>query len=471
MTRRIQRVMRGMFGRRKRDRVLAALALAKMKWNCAKQIQRIIRGHLGRVLYAKLLFEMLQETRRWAATEIQRQFRGYRGRVLGAVARAIHLLRKKHAEAAFLLQRVVRGHFGRMRAKTQKETVMRWAIEKRSSTQIQRLFRGHKGREAAVIERELQAIEHKVKPLLLMLETKEAEEVKLARVIVRLEYTDSKLESELVEIERELDACMLTTAKYTDSARVNSTPQRYLTKYLRVRLKDHYEHEREIFKVKHTELNKRRVEMRELQKHIAAVRRELVPLTTGAVVEIKRKRSAALRSKIRDRDKHIARIQALFRRSLVRWAFSDPCRDYWIECFDPEQSESKYFYNTWSQETTWKMPLAFKYFVKWKNEPRSDRIAIIRKGKPKAIEDAKEDETTAQNLDEDSTSTAPKEDENRAGRPSKLEKSKSNRSVDSTSTSKSAASTTTGSTSAAGAGAGGARRKSKTKKAYDSDSD
>ena len=58
---------------------------------------------------------------------------------------------------------------------------------------------------------------------------------------------------------------------------------------------------------------------------------------------------------------------------MVRWAYSDPYRDYWIECYDPDQSESKYFFNTWSQETHWKMPLAFKYFCKWKTEPRPDR--------------------------------------------------------------------------------------------------
>ena len=54
----------------------------------------------------------------------------------------------------------------------------------------------------------------------------------------------------------------------------------------------------EVFKVKHTELQKRRVEERELLKQIAATKRELIPLTTGAVVNIKRQRSAMLRKKV-----------------------------------------------------------------------------------------------------------------------------------------------------------------------------
>ena len=41
----------------------------------------------------------------------------------------------------------------------------------------------------------------------------------------------------------ELQLCNKTTNKYTDSTRINNTPQRFLTKFLRVRLQDHLEHE------------------------------------------------------------------------------------------------------------------------------------------------------------------------------------------------------------------------------------
>ena len=46
----------------------------------------------------------------------------------------------------------------------------------------------------------------------------------------------------------------------------------------------------------------------------------------------------------------------------MRVAFTDEMRDYWIECYDLEQSDKPYYYNTFSEETVWKVPLAFKYF-------------------------------------------------------------------------------------------------------------
>ena len=54
--------------------------------------------------------------------------------------------------------------------------------------------------------------------------------------------------------------------------------------------------------------------------------------------------------------------QGALLRAIVRVAYSDPMRDYWIECYDLEQSDKPYYYNTYSEETVWKVPLAFKYF-------------------------------------------------------------------------------------------------------------
>jgi len=43
-------------------------------------------------------------------------------------------------------------------------------------------------------------------------------------------------------------------------------------------------------------------------------------------------------------------------------AYSDPARDYWVECFDEEQGEEKYYFNTWSQATCWEKPMAYQLF-------------------------------------------------------------------------------------------------------------
>ena len=101
---------------------------------------------------------------------------------------------------------------------------------------------------------------------------------------------------------------------------------------------------------------------RGLERHIRAARRELFPLTAGMVSEVKKNRGKRLREKVRLERRSCSTIQALWRRALVRVAYTDPLRDYWIECYDEDQGPDVYYYNTWSQETSWKVPSAVKYF-------------------------------------------------------------------------------------------------------------
>lgn len=87
------------------------------------------------------------------------------------------------------------------------------------------------------------------------------------------------------------------------------------------------------------------------------------------VSEIKRNRAKRLRAKVRLQRSSCIKIQALWRRALTRVAYKDPLRDYWVECFDEEQGPDPYYYNTWSQETSWKVPNAVKYFHR-KRDPK-----------------------------------------------------------------------------------------------------
>ena len=92
---------------------------------------------------------------------------------------------------------------------------------------------------------------------------------------------------------------------------------------------------------------------------------ELVPLTTGLVVHAKKERSARLRAIVRRKRKMATRIQALWRGAIVRVAFNDLDRDYWIQCFDAEQGEDPYYYNTITHQTTWTKggPWCWRLFV------------------------------------------------------------------------------------------------------------
>ena len=108
--------------------------------------------------------------------------------------------------------------------------------------------------------------------------------------------------------------------------------------------------------------------MRNLRDKVSAARKELIPLTTGLIERTKKERSKRLRDRVRLVRKSVTFMQAIMRRALVLWANSDSYRDYWIECVDEEQGDLPYYYNTWSQVTSWKMPLAYRYFHKFKND-------------------------------------------------------------------------------------------------------
>jgi hypothetical protein len=69
-----------------------------------------------------------------------------------------------------------------------------------------------------------------------------------------------------------------------------------------------------------------------------------------------------LRTKVRLLANSATKIQQLWRKTIARSAFLDPARDYWIECYDEEQSDQVFYFNTWTQETSWTKPLAYKYF-------------------------------------------------------------------------------------------------------------
>ena len=239
----IQRIAHGKIGRIRAQQRRDEIALFKIRWHMAREIQRVFRGHRGRLRYKYFREMARQKKRNAAALVIQYNYRGYRGRLLAAVARALRLLRAKQQFCSVEIQRFLRGCMGRYRFKVHKEFVTRRKRQTLACIQIQRMFRGHKGREAREIEFHLQRLENSARPLISHLHQVEDEAEKLRNVIRKLETIEKRMHEELFQIERELEHCMKTTNKYTDSARINQTPQRFLTKFLRVRLKDHLDHE------------------------------------------------------------------------------------------------------------------------------------------------------------------------------------------------------------------------------------
>lgn len=364
MVRVIQRIARGRIGRKRANVRRWELEHAHMLWCRARLIQKTYRGLIGRrrwiaAFHARELWKKMR-----AATQIQRIFRGFRGKILANIAKALRIVRIRKSRAAMLIQRVMRGIMAREGVKHYRVNVLRDKTRKKAVLVLQRVFRGHKGREAAEIEKELRLFESKAKPLIDLIKKLEADSLEQAKTIARLDDIVARSEEELFKIERELAMCMQTTAKYCDSNRINNTPQRFLTKYLRIRLKDHFDHEKELHQARFREAIKRKGECRNNDVEIAAARRELIPLTTGVVIGVKKRRAEELRARVRRRNAGSTKIQALWRRAIVRVAYADPVRDHWIKCYDLDQSDKPYYFNTWSNATEWKEPLAHKFFCR-----------------------------------------------------------------------------------------------------------
>ena len=364
----IQRIIRGKFGRIRWRIREEEIRMWEYRFYCATTCQRIYRGHRGRTYAEAVRREKFRILRNRMATEIQRLFRGSRGRILASVTRALTELRERNQWYAREIQRVMRGTIARMHLEEARKEKARIERINRACQKVQRIFRGHKGREASYLEYELQRMEGMAAPLIKLLKEQEAAYEAQAKVVRQAAYKDQLLEEQLMQVKKELTHVIVTKSKFTDCDKITGTPQRFLTKYLRVRLQDHYDHEEEVFKVRRTELRreqKKEVERREAMEH---TRRELVPLTTGLVAKAKKERSARLRQMVRDKRRAATLMQALWRRALTRITYKEEERDYWIECFDEQQGEEPYYFNTLTETTKWRAPRAYKLFCEFRKD-------------------------------------------------------------------------------------------------------
>lgn len=234
----MQKIVRGKFGKKIAIRRRKELQMKLLRIKCAITVQRVYRGHAKR-LYVKHLRELMrQEMMLKACIDIQKIWRGCRAKMLVAVLKALKLLRKKQSYYAGEIQRVFRGGRSRTKLKSMYDELARILRINRAAINIQRLFRGHKGREVCEVELALKGMEGKAGPLFLLLRSLEEKSQNTTRMVSKLESFVNLTQNEADEIERELLHATKTTSKFTDSKRVNGIPQRFLTKFLIVRLQD-----------------------------------------------------------------------------------------------------------------------------------------------------------------------------------------------------------------------------------------
>lgn len=115
-------------------------------------------------------------------------------------------------------------------------------------------------------------------------------------------------------------------------------------------------------RVKYLEVQAKRAELRDVETDMKYTKRELEPLTTGLIADVKRKRTKYLRDMIHTRRQAATKIQSIWRRALVRFALYDPYKEGWIQRLDKRKSDKPYYLNTISKEVTWTKPLAYWFF-------------------------------------------------------------------------------------------------------------
>jgi len=152
-----------------------------------------------------------------------------------------------------------------------------------------------------------------------------------------------------------------TKATWFDSASLSGRPQRYLTKYLQTQLSE------QLTKVKEDAedaLDRQaavRARVRETERVLRQVKRELLPLKRGVELETKELRTQRLRGRVRGEKRGATLMQALLRGHLVRAALRSETAAHWGEYSD-EATGDVYYYNTWTEDTRWVQPMEMRLF-------------------------------------------------------------------------------------------------------------
>ncbi|CAM9288359.1 unnamed protein product [Ectocarpus sp. 13 AM-2016] len=351
--------------------VLAALKARRdlkiLEWEMALKVQAAWRGRVAKMMVMTMRILREQARQKAAAITIQSFWRAVRARHLATIQRALFKIRQmqdgasKGECALSEIQRIYRGFKGRLRAKARRKVFESDLGREAAAMNIERVFRGHKGRERFEVKQHLRALESKARPLLLKLDELTHNAAKLSERQRFVATAVKPLRAEHVTIREELFHIRHTTDKYTDSDKVNGCRQRFLTKFLQVRLVELKANVEERLEKLDAEAIEIEVKERHNTRVIRQTERELIPLGKGTVEKVKLLRTARLRKKARSERSGSITIQRIFRGWRVRRAINSWYRDYWIESEDAATGDV-YYVNTWNQEMRWVKPLEISLF-------------------------------------------------------------------------------------------------------------
>ncbi|CAM9339293.1 unnamed protein product [Scytosiphon promiscuus] len=372
----IQSVTRMRKGRAVLTALKARRDLKILEWEMALRVQAAWRGRMAKMVALSMRILQEQERQRVAAITIQSFWRAVRARHLTTIQRAMFKIRQIQGGASkgeyptpaieehLQIQRVYRGFKGRLRAKARKTVFEADLGREAAAMSIAKVFRGHKGRERFDCKQHLRALEYKARPLLLKLNELTETAAKLSNRMKYLARTAEPLRAEHTTLREELFHIRHTTDKYTDTDKarqINGCRQRFLTKFLKVRLVEVKQTVEERLEKLEAEAIEVEVKERRNTRVLRQTERELIPLGKGTVEKVKLLRTARLRKKVRSERSGAGTIQRIFRGWRVRKAINSWYRDYWIESEDAATGDV-YYVNTWNQEIRWVKPLEISLF-------------------------------------------------------------------------------------------------------------
>lgn len=358
----LQRLIRGYLGRLEARKRLKVIEEDTKQWYCILNIQRVFRGYLGREIARKEAYHRYYMLKTSSAIVIQKHFRGYCGRLVANMIQALRNIKLERANAILTIQRITRGYFGRCHANILKEEVFYQQKINIAAIHIQKTFRGYFCRLMLFVDKMMSMNDHLITPLQEKLQIHENIAKELEERLNQSQKQFDLDEKELKQIRNELDYVLMTTNETSDSLRLNGILQRYPTYFLREKLLEYYNLKVEIQDRLNDDIEKLTTNRNKNNGVIRAINRDLLPLTINKRKDIRIQKNKAIRDYLKLKVSSCIKIQASWRRYLVLLGYCDPYRDYWIECYDEDRSDFPFYYNTYSKETIWYKPWAFKYF-------------------------------------------------------------------------------------------------------------
>ena len=360
----IQRIFRGLTGRYVATQERLVIAQNEKKWLCARKIQTLRRGIIGKRKAESLMHQKEYLMKVVFVGKLQCIWRGKKGRDIVNKKRAALLLQKHKDEGSVTIQRIYRGIMGRMAFQRTTEEKFKQNKRKSASQTIQRLYRGYKGREKRYIAYHLKVTQINIRQMKIDLESKKDQKNILNEKQMHLHEKYRKQKKHVSMLENELSVIEHTKSSYVDSDQVTGALQRCDKKIVKRILQKNLEVTKNMYQITSKCVDETAKEIQENEVNIQKFEKKLRCSILDASKHKKSERFTILRKTIRERKNAAILIQKYARCWMVKLAFLIHTRSFWNEERD-EITERTIYVNSLSNEILPFKPLEMKVHEKY----------------------------------------------------------------------------------------------------------